>query len=56
MTLKIDSYGWKLLGLYLNTIISQKFVHFLSFKEEVKTMVFLVFPNFDLIFGQNMDS
>ena len=21
MTLKIDSYGWKLLGIYLNTII-----------------------------------
>ena len=29
---------------------------FLIFKEEVKTMVFLVFPYFDLIFGQNMDS
>ena len=33
-----------------------KICPFFIFKEEVKTMVFLVFPNFDLIFGQNMDS
>ena len=56
MTLKIDSYGWKLLGLYLNTIISKENCPFFIFKEEVKTMVFLAFPNFDLIVGQNMDS